>query len=86
LVFFPLLLTFGGICIFMGLLAMFRGRGRCVVDFVSDDRVDEGKKTTSFLELFTTHYYINIKIIKYVAFIIKITKKGYNLKKVLFKL
>ena len=59
-------------------------RGGSVLDFIGDDGVHEGEEATSFLLLFTTHYIINIKIIKYVAFIIKITEKGNRLKEVLF--
>ena len=52
--------------IFRLLLGMFRRGfitmfGRCVFNFVRNDRVHKGQETT--LGLFTTHYYINIKII-----------------------
>jgi hypothetical protein len=53
LVFFRLLLGMFG-----GFIAMF---GRCVFNFVGNNRVHKGQETT--LGLFTTHYYINIKII-----------------------
>ncbi len=54
LVFFRLLLGMFS----RGFIAMF---GRCVFNFVGNDRVYKGQEAT--LGLFTTHYYINIKII-----------------------
>jgi hypothetical protein len=54
LVFFRLLVGMFG-----GFITMFVGGS--VFNFVGNNRVHKGKETT--LGLFTTHYYINIKII-----------------------
>jgi hypothetical protein len=55
LVFFHLLISLGMLWGFVGMFWVF--------NFVCDDRVHKGQEATCLLGLFTTHYYINIKII-----------------------